>query len=87
MDSSRNVRPRMTPFGLAPAVVPQAPPPMVPQLYCLSHVANRRDASVRRGAKVKALAICSPYRFLHVWKPVLLLAMDRMFELCTGRFE
>ena len=40
-------------------------------LWCLNHVSNRRDATVRRGAQVKALAICSRYRFIHVWKPML----------------
>jgi hypothetical protein len=55
-----------------------------PMLWCLNHVSNRRDASVRRGAQVKALAICSRYRFIHVWEPVLLLAVDRMFSLSTG---
>ena len=56
-------------------------------LWCLSHVSNRRDDSVRRGAQVKALAVCSRYRFVHVWKPLLLLAVDRLFSTSTGLNE
>jgi len=56
-------------------------------LFCLSHVSNRKDATVRRGAQVKALAVCSSYRFLHVWKPLLLLAVDRLFASTTGLGE
>lgn len=58
--------------------------PPAPMLWCLNHVSNRRDATVRRGAQVKALAVCSRFRFVHIWKPVLLLAVDRMYSLSTG---
>ena len=58
-----------------------------PMLWCLNHVSNRRDTSVRRGAQVKALAICSRHRFIHVWKPVLMMAVDRMYSLSTGLGE
>ena len=61
--------------------------PAVPMLWCLNHVSNRRDATVRRGAQVKALCICSRFRWVHVWKPVLMLAVDRMFSLSTGLGE
>ena len=67
------------------AAAAAAPPP--PMLWCLNHVSNRRDATVRRGAQVKALAICSRFRWVHVWKPVLLLAVDRMYALSTGLGE
>jgi hypothetical protein len=53
-------------------------------LWCLNHVANRRDSTVRRGAQVKSLAVCSRFQFVHVWKPLLLLAVDRMYSLSTG---
>jgi hypothetical protein len=68
--------------ALDAAAVSSAPP--APMLWCLNHVSNRRDATVRRGAQVKAMAICSRYQFVHVWKPVLLLAVDRMYNLSTG---
>ncbi|KOO53099.1 protein mesa [Chrysochromulina tobinii] len=58
-----------------------------PLLWCLNHVSSRRDATVRRGAQVKALAVCSRFQFIHVWKPVLVLAVDRMFMLSTGLGE
>ena len=53
-------------------------------LWCLNHVSNRRDATVRRGAQVKALAVCSRFQFIHIWKPVLLMAVDRLYSLSTG---
>ena len=58
-----------------------------PLLWCLNHVSSRRDATVRRGAQVKALAVCSRFQFIQVWKPVLVLAVDRMFSLSTGLGE
>ena len=39
------------------------------------------------GAQVKALAVCSQLKSVHVWKPVLLLAVDRMYSLSTGLGE
>lgn len=56
-------------------------------LWCLNHVSNRRDKTVRRGAQVKALAVCSRFQFIHVWKPLLLLAVDRLYSLSTGLGE
>ena len=71
--------------ALEKAAAAVTPPP--PMLWCLNHVSNRRDATVRRGAQVKALAICSRHRFIHVWKPMLLLGIDRMYSLSTGLGE
>jgi len=53
-------------------------------LWCLSHVSSRRDNTVRRGAQVKALAVCSRFQFIHIWKPLLLLAVDRLFSTSIG---
>ena len=56
-------------------------------LWCLNHVANRRDKTVRRGAQVKALAICSRFQFIHVWTPpptltrTLTLSLSRTLTL------
>jgi len=62
-------------------------PPGASMLWCLNHVSNRRDKTVRRGAQVKALAVCSRFQFIHVWKPLLLLAVDRLYSLSTGLGE
>mmetsp|Transcript_12445 Transcript_12445/g.31025 ORF Transcript_12445/g.31025 Transcript_12445/m.31025 type:complete len:584 (-) Transcript_12445:117-1868(-) len=56
-------------------------------LWCLNHVSSRRDTTVRRGAQVKALAVCSRFKFIHVWKPMLMLAVDRLFKTSTGLGE
>ena len=74
-------------FRLAVEAVAAAAVPLPSMLWCLNHVSNRRDATVRRGAQVKALAICSRFQFIHVWKPLLLLAVDRMYSLSTGLGE
>ena len=74
-------------FGQAIEKAAKASAPTSPMLWCLNHVSNRRDATVRRGAQVKALAVASKYQFVHVWKPVLLLAVDRMYSLSTGLGE
>lgn len=71
--------------ALDKAAASAAPAP--PMLWCLNHVSNRRDSTVRRGAQVKALAICSRFRFIHMWKPMLLLGIDRMYSLSTGLGE
>lgn len=44
------------------ASAPEGPP----FLYCLNIVRTKHDSTARRGALVKALAICSSYHFLQV---------------------
>ncbi|KAI8072518.1 docking domain of Afi1 for Arf3 in vesicle trafficking-domain-containing protein [Gongronella butleri] len=51
-----------------------------PLLYVLNLVRTQHDASARRGAHVKAMAICTQHRFLHIYKPALLLAMEKYFQ-------
>ncbi|KAG0750010.1 hypothetical protein G6F57_004179 [Rhizopus arrhizus] len=51
-----------------------------PLLYVLNLVRTKHDATARRGARVKAMAICTRHQYLHIYKPVLLLAMERYFE-------
>ncbi|KAI8086293.1 docking domain of Afi1 for Arf3 in vesicle trafficking-domain-containing protein [Halteromyces radiatus] len=51
-----------------------------PLLYVLNLVRTKYDATARRGAHVKAMAICTRHQFLHIYKPVLLLAMEKYFE-------
>ncbi|KAF9974181.1 hypothetical protein BGZ73_002465 [Actinomortierella ambigua] len=49
-------------------------------LYVLNLVRTNHDATVRRGAAVKAMAICTTHQYLHVYKPVLLLALENYFK-------
>ncbi|KAF9344499.1 hypothetical protein BGX26_004300 [Mortierella sp. AD094] len=53
-----------------------------PLLYVLNLVRTNHDASIRRGAAVKAMAICTTHQYLHVYKagPVLLLALENYFK-------
>ncbi|KAI8326422.1 docking domain of Afi1 for Arf3 in vesicle trafficking-domain-containing protein, partial [Choanephora cucurbitarum] len=51
-----------------------------PLLYVLNLVRTKHDATARRGARVKAMAICTHHQYLHIYKPVLLLAMEKYFE-------
>ncbi|KAF9101080.1 hypothetical protein BGX29_006015 [Mortierella sp. GBA35] len=51
-----------------------------PLLYVLNLVRTNHDSSIRRGAAVKAMAICTTHQYLHVYKPVLLLALENYFK-------
>ncbi|KAI0792369.1 docking domain of Afi1 for Arf3 in vesicle trafficking-domain-containing protein [Abortiporus biennis] len=48
-------------------------------LYVLNLVRTKLDKSVRRGAIVKAMAICTRHSFIEIFKPVLLMALDDYF--------
>ncbi|TFY73961.1 hypothetical protein EWM64_g10052, partial [Hericium alpestre] len=49
-------------------------------LYVLNLVRTKHDKTVRRGAVVKAMAICTRHPFVEIFKPVLLLALDDYFN-------
>ncbi|KAI0044953.1 spindle pole body interacting protein [Auriscalpium vulgare] len=49
-------------------------------LYVLNLVRTKHDKTVRRGAVVKAMAICTRHPFIQIFKPVLLLALDDYFS-------
>ncbi|KDO28207.1 hypothetical protein SPRG_06256 [Saprolegnia parasitica CBS 223.65] len=49
--------------------------------YCLSVVKTQHDANVRRGARVKAVAISSSYQFCYAFKPLVVMAVDKLFAL------
>ncbi|KAI9168363.1 hypothetical protein H9P43_007735 [Blastocladiella emersonii ATCC 22665] len=49
--------------------------PDKPLLFVLNHVCTKHDASTRRGARMMAMAVASRHHFVHVFKPVLVLAM------------
>ena len=50
------------------------------QIYALNLVMTKKDDSAQRGARMKALAICSKKPFIHVFRPLLILALDRYFN-------
>lgn len=50
-----------------------------PLVYVLNLVNTKQDNSVKRGAVVKAMAICTRHSFLHIYKPLLLLALEQYF--------
>ncbi|KAA1472050.1 spindle pole body interacting protein [Dentipellis sp. KUC8613] len=49
-------------------------------LYVLNIVRTKHDKTVRRGAVVKAMAICTRHPFIEMFKPVLLLALDDYYS-------
>ncbi|KAI0226105.1 hypothetical protein L0F63_004883 [Massospora cicadina] len=49
-------------------------------LYVLSLVITKYDREAVRGARVKAMAISTKHRYLHIYKPVLLLALENYFR-------
>ncbi|KAI1331263.1 spindle pole body interacting protein [Xylariaceae sp. FL0255] len=51
-----------------------------PLIYVLNLVYTKHDKSVKRGAIVKAMAICTRHPFLHIYKPLLLLALEEYFK-------
>ncbi|PNS15280.1 hypothetical protein CAC42_8281 [Sphaceloma murrayae] len=51
-----------------------------PLVYVLNLVTTKQDNSVRRGAVCKAMAICTRHPFLHIYKPLLLLALEQYFK-------
>ncbi|KAJ3410535.1 hypothetical protein HDV05_003665 [Chytridiales sp. JEL 0842] len=51
-----------------------------PLMYVQNLVCMKQVAGARRGAKVKALAIASRHQWTHVFKPLLVLALERYFE-------
>ncbi|KAK3340538.1 docking domain of Afi1 for Arf3 in vesicle trafficking-domain-containing protein [Neurospora tetraspora] len=51
-----------------------------PLVYVLNLVNTKHDKTVKRGAVVKAMAICTRHPFLHIYKPLLLLALEEYFK-------
>jgi hypothetical protein len=54
-----------------------------PLVYVLNLVNTKTDNTVKRGAIVKALAVCTRHSFLHIYKPLLLIALDQYFSSPT----
>ena len=51
-----------------------------PLMYVLNLVNTKHDPNEKRGAKTQAMAICTRHTFLHIYKPLLLLALDDYFK-------
>ncbi|KAI8904967.1 stabilization of polarity axis-domain-containing protein [Powellomyces hirtus] len=51
-----------------------------PSTYVLNLVRTKHISNVRRGARVKAMAVASRYQWVHVFKPLLVLALDKFFN-------
>ncbi|KAK7749302.1 hypothetical protein SLS62_008271 [Diatrype stigma] len=51
-----------------------------PLIYVLNLVYTKKDKTVKRGAIVKSMAICTRHPFLHIYKPLLLLALEEYFK-------
>ncbi|GAA5945753.1 hypothetical protein JCM3775_005839 [Rhodotorula graminis] len=49
-------------------------------LFVMSLVRTKKDASVRRGALVKALAVATRNPYIQIFKPILLLALEDYFN-------
>ncbi|ODQ51298.1 spindle pole body interacting protein [Saitoella complicata NRRL Y-17804] len=67
-----------------------SPPPTSPdneketQLYYVLNLVNTKTIpSARRGAKTMAIALLTPHPFLHIYKPLLLLALSDYFSSPT----
>lgn len=53
------------------------------KVYVLNLVNTKFDSSLKRGAQVKAMAIVTRHPFFHVFKPLLVLALDDYFKSGT----
>lgn len=54
-----------------------------PLIYVLNLVNTKYDETVKRGAIVKAMAICTRHSFVDIFKPVLVLAIEEYFKSPT----
>jgi hypothetical protein len=51
-----------------------------PLIYVLNLVYTKKDSTAKRGAVVKSMAVCTRHPFLHIYKPLLLLALEEYFK-------
>ncbi|CAM9544185.1 unnamed protein product [Ascophyllum nodosum] len=49
-------------------------------LHCLNLVRKKDDPTVRRGAVVKAMCVCSRYNFIEVFRPLLAIALEQYYQ-------
>eukprot|EP00842_Homolaphlyctis_polyrhiza_P004124 jgi/Hompol1/4712/HPOL_003832-RA len=65
------------------AVIEELPPLPVPQnplLYVINMVNMKIIAGARRGGRVKSIAIASRHPWVQIFKPLLILALDKYFS-------
>ncbi|KAJ2393291.1 hypothetical protein H4S02_000302 [Coemansia sp. RSA 2611] len=60
--------------------VPDDGPPL---LHVLNLVRTKHDKEVRRGAIVKAMAVCTRHRFIHIYQAILMLALENYYRVPT----
>lgn len=51
-----------------------------PLMYVLNLVNTKHDTTIKRGARTQAMAVCTRHSFLHIYKPLLLLALEDYFK-------
>ncbi len=51
-----------------------------PFLYCINLVRKKDDPTVRRGASVKAMAVCSQYHFVEIFHALLIISLDEYYQ-------
>ena len=51
-----------------------------PLMYVLNLVNTKKDPTAKRGARTQAMAVCTRHSFLHIYKPLLLLALEDYFK-------
>ncbi|CAN0510350.1 unnamed protein product, partial [Ectocarpus sp. 8 AP-2014] len=49
-------------------------------LHCINLVRKQDDPTVRRGAVVKAMCICSQYNYIEVFRPMLMIALEQYYQ-------
>ncbi|KAA8908636.1 docking domain of Afi1 for Arf3 in vesicle trafficking-domain-containing protein [Sphaerosporella brunnea] len=59
---------------------PLEPGTQAPLIYVLNLVITKHDKGAKRGAICKAMAICTRHSFLHIYKPLLLFALEDYFK-------
>eukprot|EP01111_Echinosteliopsis_oligospora_P018977 TRINITY_DN8966_c0_g1_i1.p1 TRINITY_DN8966_c0_g1~~TRINITY_DN8966_c0_g1_i1.p1 ORF type:complete len:669 (+),score=182.08 TRINITY_DN8966_c0_g1_i1:232-2238(+) len=52
----------------------------MPFLYCLNFLHNMKDDTVKRGAVVRSLAVCTRLNYIHIYKPFMMLALQKYFQ-------
>ncbi|KAJ8454929.1 hypothetical protein ONZ45_g19115 [Pleurotus djamor] len=68
-----------TPFNAVTRPLSVNPDERTPLLYVLNLVRTKHDKTMKRGGIVRALAICTRHSAIHMFKPLLHLAMDAYF--------
>ncbi|KAJ6247108.1 arf3-interacting protein [Anaeramoeba flamelloides] len=54
--------------------------PNGPLLYCTCYVKTQKDEQAVRGTRYHALAIASKFQFIRIFKPILMLYLDKTFQ-------